>query len=121
MCIMKILIAEDNTRVRQLIGRFINVAAAGAEVLECSSGEQAIAINRKEHPDLIVMDIMMGSIDGISATRRITREFPQVKIVIVSQLPEEEYKAESLQAGAAGYLNKAQLHELPAMITALIN
>ncbi len=117
---MKILIAEDNANIRKLIVRLIESALDDYELIECSDGEQAVSYNSRLHPDLILMDIMMNNLDGISAAKIIHKDSPGTKIIIVSELPEEEFKSESLKAGAADYLNKSLLYELPAKIKMLM-
>ena len=110
---MKILIVDDNTSIRNLIIRLVDTAVKNYDLLECSDGEQAILINRSEHPDLVLMDIKMKRMDGLTATKIIHGEQPETKILIISQLPEIEFKEESLKAGATDFLNKDRLYELP--------
>lgn len=118
---MKILIADDNAQIRKVIIRLIKRVLKGNDFFECSNGEQAIEINAKEKPDLILMDIKMDKIDGLTATRRIHKEFPKTKVIIISQLSEQEYKEESFNAGAVYFLNKDCLIELPNKINEIIN
>lgn len=113
---MKVLVAEDNDQVRHLIVRLLESALTDYELTECSDGVDAVSCSSLVHPDLILMDIMMDRMDGISAARKIHKELPEAKILIVSQLPEEEFKDESLKAGAVDYLNKDHLYELPEKI-----
>jgi len=117
---MKILIVDDNTKIRKLIIRLINTAVKSYDLLECSDGEQAILINRREHLDLILMDIKMKNMDGLTATRKIHGEQPGTQILIISQLSENEFKEESLKAGATDFLNKDRLYELPDKIKTFI-
>jgi len=118
---MKILIAEDNAHIRQLIVRLLQSAFGQFELFECSDGAEAVQYNSIFHPDLILMDIMMDKMDGISATRKIHKKNPETKIVIVSQLSEEEFRAESISAGAAEFLNKGQLYDLPDKIKMIMH
>jgi len=117
---MKILIVDDNTTIRKLIIRLIDTAVKSYDLLECPDGEQAILLNRNEHPDLILMDIKMKKMDGLTATKIIHGEQPETKILIISQLSEIEYKEESLKAGATDFLNKDRLYELPDKIKTFI-
>jgi len=117
---MKILIVDDNTSIRNLIIRLVDTAVKNYDLLECSDGEQAILLNRSEHPDLILMDIKMKRMDGLTATKIIRGEQPETKILIISQLPEIEFKEESLKAGATDFLNKDRLYELPDKLKTFI-
>lgn len=117
---MKILIVDDNTSVRNLIIRLVDTAVKNYDLLECSDGEQAILLNRSEHPDLILMDIKMKRMDGLTATKIIHGEQPETKILIISQLPEIEFKEESIKAGATDFLNKDRLYELPDKLKTFI-
>jgi CheY-like chemotaxis protein len=117
---MKILVADDNPRIRNLIKKLLDTEIQGYELYECSDGEQAVCINDAEHPDLILMDIMMKKMDGITATKQIHQKYPEAIIIIISQLPESEFKLESLKAGAKAYLQKERLVELTKKISDLI-
>ena len=68
----KILIADDEQLMRQLVIDFLK--PEGYEILEASDGKEALDIYDKEHPDLILLDVMMPELDGIAATAAIRRE-----------------------------------------------
>src|SRR5918998_5520479 len=69
-------------------------------------GEEAVALCRKEEPDVVLMDISMPKMDGISATRKIKDLLPQTAIVILTGHEEDEHVFEGIKAGAQGYLLK---------------
>jgi DNA-binding NarL/FixJ family response regulator len=75
-------------------------------VAEASDGREAIAGVREHSPDVIVMDMAMPGMDGLEATKRIIKERPQTKILVVSQHDNERYVLPILQAGAMGYVLK---------------
>lgn len=113
---MKILIADDSSLVRNVIRRFLEKSFDHPYIIECSDGEDAVTIQRNEKPDLILMDIMMERMDGLEAIRQIKKHSPLSKIIVISQLPEEEYKQSAFDAGALDYLNKENLTELKCKI-----
>ena len=69
-------------------------------------GEEAIALCRKEEPDVVLMDISMPKMDGISATREIRSLLPQTAVIILTAHEEDEQVFEGIKAGAQGYLLK---------------
>jgi NarL family two-component system response regulator LiaR len=79
----------------------------GVEVVGVAyDGEEAIALCRKEEPDVVLMDISMPKMDGISATREIKALLPQTAVVILTGHEEDEHVFEGIKAGAQGYLLK---------------
>jgi DNA-binding NarL/FixJ family response regulator len=72
------------------------------------------------HPDIVLMDIGMSGMNGLEATTRITKEFPNVKVIMLSVHKNEEYVLQALRSGASGYLLKdAGIAELEIAITAV--
>ena len=84
----------------------------GVEVVaEAGDGREAIALVAEHHPDIVFMDIAMEGLNGLEATARLTQEFPDVRVIILSMHADEEHVWKALRAGAAGYLLK---HAEPA-------
>jgi len=102
--------------MRALIRSLVEDVASA--VYECADGESALALYDKVHPDLVLMDVSMGGMDGIAATRAIRQSNPGARIIIVTEHREEEVRRAATDAGAAGYLDKNQLLDLPALVTA---
>jgi CheY-like chemotaxis protein len=113
---VKILIADDNERIRKLINKLLNKLNIAIDVIECEDGEEAVNIFSKERPDLILMDIKMKKMDGLTAIKNIRLVSSSVKIIVVSQLPEEEYHKEAISIGADEFINKENLSKLPDML-----
>ena len=91
---------------------------AGVEVVGVAyDGEEAIALCRREEPDVVLMDISMPKMDGISATREIRTLLPQSAVIILTAHEEDERVFEGIKAGAQGYLLKdAELEDLSRAI-----
>lgn len=78
-------------------------------VAEVASGEEALLCAHELSPQLVLMDINMGEMDGIEATRRITAAYPHVKIILVSTYALEDLPAGAHGSGAIAYVNKDEL------------
>jgi DNA-binding NarL/FixJ family response regulator len=104
---MTFLIVEDNSEMRRLIRRA--VTRKSDIVYECNDGSDALASYMEHGPDWVLMDIKMPKLDGISATLRIKKAFPEARIVVVSQYDDPEVREGACRAGAAGYVLKDNL------------
>ncbi len=106
MTSLKVVLADDHTVVRAGI-RAILERIAGIEILgEASNGREALALVEQHQPHLLLTDIGMPEMNGLEATSRVTKEFPNVRVIILSMHATEEYVWQALRAGAAGYLLK---------------
>src|SRR3954454_24697448 len=103
---MKILLADDHTVVRQGLKALLAAEGDIEIVGEADNGRQAVQMAKKFLPDVIVMDIAMPVLNGLEATRQITRSLPSAKVLILSSYSDDEYVQQLTQAGAAGYLIK---------------
>jgi len=102
---IRVLLADDHRIFREALRMLL---ANECEVIaEASDGEQAVALALRLKPQVVVMDIGMRGIGGLSAARRIAKEAPLSKVLMLSEYQEEEYVLEALgEAGAAGYVVK---------------
>ncbi len=102
---MRVLLADDHRIVREALRM---VLATECEVVaEASDGEQAVAIAAQLKPQVVVMDLAMPGIGGLSAAHRIAIEAPSCKVLVLSQYDDEEYVLEALgDARCAGYVVK---------------
>src|SRR5581483_8404756 len=73
---------------------------------EADTGRQAVTMAKKLLPDVVVMDIAMPLLNGLEATRQITKQLPNTKVLILSSYSDDEYVQQLTEAGAAGYLVK---------------
>src|SRR5688572_28756917 len=111
---MKVMIVDDHKEVRRMIRSFIGDLVD--EFVECAQGNKALEVYTKDAPDLVLMDIQIGDVDGFAATRKIKVVFPKANIVIVSQWDSTSLRKEARQCGATAYLNKSDLIPLRHLV-----
>jgi len=108
---IRTIITDDHAIVRAGI-RLLLTAQLDIEVVgEAATGDECIALATQLQPDVVVMDIAMPGLDGISATRQLTRICPGIQIVGLTMHENERYFFELLQAGAIGYILKGGIPE----------
>jgi len=107
---LKILIVDDNAAIRRLIATIVQ--PFGCEIRECADGADALSAYQAQQPDLVLMDVSMSEVDGISATRQIRAADPAAKIVIVTNYDDEKLRRAAASAGACGYVLKDSLLDL---------
>lgn len=117
---IRILLADDHALVRAgirtLLEKIPNVEVVG----EASTGRQALEMVKTTLPNLVLMDIAMAELGGLEALPRITKDFPGVRVIILSAHANEEYVIRALRSGAAGYMLKdAATAELELAITSV--
>ncbi len=100
-----ILIVEDNSLNRTLLQEMIPRQIPQAEIITANDGEEAIATCRKRLPDIILMDVQMPNMDGLTASREI-RKFSEIPIIAITAGVMPEEKNRCLQAGMNGFLTK---------------
>jgi len=101
-----ILLAEDHTLVRAGLCALVR-ALDGIEVVgEAGDGHETLEMVKSLRPDIVLMDVAMPGLNGLEATTRVVKEYPRVKVIILSMHANEEYVLQSLRAGARGYLLK---------------
>ena len=97
-------------------------------VFSASNGREALALLRKHHPDILILDIRMPEMDGVVCTQIIKENYPDIKIIILTTFDDDEYVFNALKYGASGYLLKGiSMKELTEAVqkvyhgTAMIN
>jgi len=117
---IKVLVADDHAIMRDGIRALLSLHDDIEIVGEASEGKEAIEKTRELAPDVIVMDIAMPGMDGLEATRRITKQNPKVKVLALTQYDSKEYVLAAIKAGCAGYVPKKALgSELASAIHAV--
>ena len=103
---IRVLIADDHPIFRNGLGALIRDAPATELVGAASDGEEALALARTEHPDVVLMDVRMPRLNGIDATSRIVGESPRTNVLILSMFDDDDFVFAALRAGARGYILK---------------
>jgi two-component system response regulator NreC len=118
---IKVLIADDHAIVRAGLRALIGAEAGMELVGEAAGGYEAIALVEKIRPEVLVLDISMPDLDGISVTRNIRPRFPDLRILVLTLHEDEALLKEAIKAGAAGYiLKRAAETELISAIQAIL-
>jgi DNA-binding NarL/FixJ family response regulator len=103
---IRVLLADDHTLVRAGIRALLERLPEVDVVGEASDGREVLSRVKAHPPDVVLMDIGMPGLNGLEAAARLTREFPQVRVVMLSMHQNDEYVWQALKVGAAGYLLK---------------
>jgi DNA-binding NarL/FixJ family response regulator len=102
----RVLITDDHGVVRQGLRMFLSLDPDFEVVGEASNGEEALAMARDLEPDVVLMDLLMPVMDGISATGKIRAELPDVEVIALTSVLEDASVTGAVRAGAIGYLLK---------------
>jgi len=110
---IRVLIADDHIIVRSGLRLLLDAEPDMSVVGEALDGREAIALADNLRPDVVLMDITMPGVDGLTATRQVKNNHPEIKILALTMHRSDEYFFEMLKAGAAGYILKgAETDEL---------
>jgi DNA-binding NarL/FixJ family response regulator len=118
---IRVMLADDHTLVRAGI-RALLEKLPGVEVVgEAGDGREVLKLVKLHRPDVVLMDIAMPGLNGLEAAARMAREFPDVRVIILSMHHNEEYVWRALSAGASGYLlKKAATAELATALQRVV-
>jgi NarL family two-component system response regulator LiaR len=103
---IRVMIVDEHDMVRRGLVTFLKVKPDLELIAEARNGEEAIQICEEEQPDVILMDLKMPVMDGVTATRIIRERWPEVQVIALTSFQEKELVQEVLQAGAISYLLK---------------
>jgi len=103
---INVLLVDDHDLVRAGIKKILDDVSGIKVIGEANSGEEAIKIARKSHPNVVLMDVKMPGIGGFEATRKLVRIDSDIKVLVLTICDNDLYPARLLQAGAAGYITK---------------
>jgi DNA-binding NarL/FixJ family response regulator len=103
---LRVVVADDQRAVREALATVLD-AESGLEVVGLASdGAEAVELARRFLPDVILMDLRMPNLDGVSATRQLAEELPDVRVVVLTTFADDSSILAALEAGAMGFLTK---------------
>ena len=118
----RVLIVDDHTLVRDGLRALLALVSDVVVVGEAANGKEAIKKVRELAPDVVLMDLAMPVMNGLEATRRIHREFPEIKVLALTQYDDSEYVIPVIEAGARGFVTKmGAFSEIASAIRAVYN
>ena len=108
---IRVVLADDEQLLRVGFRMILDASGDFEVVAEAGNGREAIRAAATHRPDVLVMDVRMPELDGIAATETISREHPDVRVLILTTFDLDEYAFAGLRAGASGFLLKNALPE----------
>jgi len=103
---ISVLVVDDHTIVRDGICALLALAPDIEVMGEAANGSEALEKVKELQPNVVLMDIAMPIMGGLEATRRIRKEFPRTRVLILTQYDDKEYVLPVIEAGAAGFISK---------------
>ena len=103
---IRVLVVDDHTIVRDGICALLALVGDIEVVGEAANGSEALKMVKELEPNVVLMDIAMPIMGGLEATRRIRKEFPRAKVLVLTQYDDKEYVFPVIEAGAAGFISK---------------
>jgi DNA-binding NarL/FixJ family response regulator len=101
-----IMLVDDQALFREGLRTLLSVQPDFKVVAEAANGEEAIRLAHEYRPEVILMDLRMPILDGVSATRRILASLPDCRVIVLTTFDDDEYVFDGLRAGAMGFLLK---------------
>jgi len=103
---IRVLVVDDHTIVRDGICALLALSGDIEVVGEAANGNEALERVKELQPNVVLMDIAMPIMGGLEATRRIHREFPRTRVIVLTQYDDKEYVFPIIEAGASGFISK---------------
>lgn len=111
MSAIRLLLVDDQALFREGLRILLSQNPRLEIVAEAGNGEEAIAAAKLHVPDIVLMDLRMPRLNGVEATRQITQEMPDTRVIVLTTFEDDDEVYEAITAGAAGYLLKASPSE----------
>lgn len=116
--VVKCLVVDNEPAIRRVIAAVL--APLGPEIVECADGAGVLAAFETHQPDVVLMDIAMGTLDGLSATRALRAGHRSACVIIVTNFDGVDLRQAAAAAGASAYVLKDNLLELLPLIARLL-
>jgi NarL family two-component system response regulator LiaR len=106
IAIIRVLIADDHTMVRNGLMMILNSYPDIELVGQAANGQEAVEMGKSLHPDVVLMDLLMPEMDGVSATTALQSSNPEIRVIALTSFKEDELIYTAMKAGIVGYLMK---------------
>lgn len=118
--IIRMLLVDDHEAMRAMLRRFIQQHPQLVIPAEAGDGLEALEASERLHPDMVVIDLEMPRLDGLTLTRQIRQRFPAVQAILLTVHESTQYREEGRRAGAVAFVPKASAGTtlIPAILTA---
>ena len=116
----RVVLADDHKLFREAMRAMLERDPSIEVIGEAGDGTEALALVQSVHPDVLVMDVRMPGVNGITALRQLIAADSWVKVIVLSVTSEAIFASEMLGAGARGYVTKGDAGELPRAIHAVV-
>ncbi len=104
--VIRVMLVDDQSLFREGLRTLLSVQPDFEVVAEASNGEEALRLAAQKHPHVVLMDLRMPVLDGVSATRRMRELFPDIRVLALTTFDDDENLFGAIRAGAVGYLLK---------------
>lgn len=108
---IRVLLVDDHAIFRRSVALLVGTESDMQVVAEATNGSEAVEQFRKHRPDVTLMDMQMGTMNGIDAVTSIRAEFPDARIIVLTTYPGDDRVIRAFRAGARGYVLKGSLHK----------
>jgi CheY-like chemotaxis protein len=114
---MKLLIVDNSARFRALLRSLL--AGLNVQIEECSDGHQACGMYAQGRHDIVLMDIRMEVMNGLTATQTIKAQYHDARIIILTAFDDDDLRRAAAETGASGYFVKDDLPKLMQLISSM--
>jgi len=103
---VRVLLVDDDHLMRAGLAELLTIDPSIEVVAQAATGDEAIVLTRRHRPDVVLMDVQMPGLDGITATQQLVAEIPEIRVLILTTFELDDYIFGALRAGASGFILK---------------